>query len=403
MYIFYCFLFAICYALKIFITFGIEFSLWAFQIKKMRLILFLSACFCFQFAFSQNSFYVKGKVLDDSSGLPLEGASVICENTTRGTFTDTEGSFGLQLPMGGHNLAISFSGYDKKEIRISNAEDVAEDRIIRLKKKTKQLEEVVVQASNEVADGWQQYGKEFASYFIGNSSNAAACNLANPEVLKFFYSKKKNRLKVKIQADEPIVVMNYALGYKIRYMLDSFILDYANKKSSYSGAAFYQELDSTEAQRNIWKINREKTYYGSRLHFMRCYYDSTLAENDYTITEVEVDSSNAPINKLLIENPYDPSFYTVLNENEKEILLIGKYLIEYKGKEPMERAYLKANQYPVSAKEQLSTIQLLDGFIMSENGFFYNNKNVINSGYWAWKNLADQLPYDYWPEGAVSE
>lgn len=369
----------------------------------MRFILFLCACFCVQFSFAQTSFYVKGKVLDDSSSLPLEGASVICENTTRGTYTDAEGVFGLQLPMGGHNIVVSFSGYDMKEIKISATEDVTGEREIRLKKKTKQLEEVVVQASNEVADGWQQYGKEFASYFIGNSSNATACTISNPEVLKFFYSKKKNRLKVKIQADEPIVVMNYALGYKIRYMLDSFILEYGNKKSSYAGAAFYQELDSTEEQKNKWKINREKAYYGSRLHFIRCYYDSTLAENGYSITEVQMDTSNVPVNKVLIENPYDPSFYTQLNANEKEILLIGKYLIEYQGSEPMERAYLKVNKYPVSAKEQLSTIELLDGFIMSENGFFYNQKNVINSGYWAWKNLADQLPYDYWPEGTILE
>jgi hypothetical protein len=78
-------------------------------------------------------------------------------------------------------------------------------------------------------------------------------------------------------------------------------------------------------------------------------------------------------------------------------LLVGKYLIEYSG-EPMEKSYLQANKYPLSAKEQLSTVDLLDGFVITENGFFYLQKDVVNSGYWAWKNMADQLPYDYWPE-----
>ena len=30
-----------------------------------------------------------------------------------------------------------------------------------------------------------------------------------------------------------------------------------------------------------------------------------------------------------------------------------------------------------------------------ENGYYYDQKDWINQGYWSWKNLADQLPYDY--------
>jgi hypothetical protein len=366
----------------------------------MRLFQLLLLSFISYSATAQNSFYVKGKVYDDSTGLPLEGASVLCQNTTRGTFTDRDGVFGLQLPSGGHNLVISFAGFDVTTIRVTSATDQQENMEIRLRKKTKNLEEVVVQATNEVADGWTKHGKEFVSYFLGSSPNAEMSTLSNPEALKFYFSKKKNRLKVK--AEDPLMIVNNALGYKIQYQLDSFIYEYNTKGSSYNGAAFYIEMDSTEAQKKIWKQNREKAYFGSRLHFMRCYYDSTLSENNYVIKGIETDTVSGKIKTETLDNPYDSTFFGVINGTEKEVLLVGKYLIEYSGA-PMERSYLLANKYPVSAKEQLSTIDLLDGFVITENGFFYEQKSVINSGYWAWRNLADQLPYDYWPEEVKEE
>ena len=344
---------------------------------------------------AQNSFYIKGKVLDDSTGLPLEGASVLCQNTTRGTFSDRDGAFGLMLPTGGHNIVVSFAGFENAAIRVSSSADNQENMEIKLRKKTKNLEDVVIQATNEVADGWQKYGKEFTAYFIGSSPNAAACTLSNPEVLKFYFSKKRNRLKVK--ADDALMIVNNALGYKIQYQLDSFMYDYNSNGSTYNGAAFYIEMDSTEVQKNIWKINREKAYNGSRLHFMRSYYDSTLTENNFVIKAVQTDSISGKIKTETLDNPYDSSFYDVINDTEKDILLVGKYLIEYSGA-PMERSYLVANKFPLTAKEQLSTVDMMEGFVVAENGFFYEQQSVINSGYWAWKNLADQLPYDYWPE-----
>lgn len=49
---------------------------------------------------AQSYFYIKGKVVDDSTRLPLEGASVLCQNTTKGTITNKEGEFRMELPAG---------------------------------------------------------------------------------------------------------------------------------------------------------------------------------------------------------------------------------------------------------------------------------------------------------------
>lgn len=346
----------------------------------------------------QSTFFIRGTVVDDSTGSILDGATVLGQNTTRGTITGKDGIFQLELPAGGHNIVISYAGYETEQIRVGATLSGSSNLEIRLRKKTKNLEEVVVQASSEVANGWEQYGNQFLSYFIGTTPFAQQCTLLNPETLKFYFSRKRNILKVKCEAE--LFIRNEALGYEIRYQLDSFIYNYNNKFSAYAGRAFYTNLSGTSADSIRWSTNRLHAYYGSRLHFMRSYYDSTLSENGFELEAVTYSDGDKKKPRMRpISNPYDTAIYTLLEGYDKEINLFGTFRVIYKLL-PMERDYLLANQFPLSAKEQLSTMEISNGFVITENGFFYDQAEVINSGYWAWKNLADQLPYDYWPDDA---
>ena len=36
--------------------------------------------------------------------------------------------------------------------------------------------------------------------------------------------------------------------------------------------------------------------------------------------------------------------------------------------------------------------------LIEENGYFYDQSEVTNIGYWSWKKLAEVLPYDYLPQ-----
>ena len=48
-----------------------------------------------------------------------------------------------------------------------------------------------------------------------------------------------------MKAKEEIVIMNQALGYKIRYQLDSFVNDYNTHISSYTGYPLFENLTGT--------------------------------------------------------------------------------------------------------------------------------------------------------------
>ncbi|MBI2730436.1 MAG: carboxypeptidase-like regulatory domain-containing protein [Sphingobacteriales bacterium] len=355
----------------------------------MKRSILLLLVFLFSKTYGQQ-YIITGKITDTLQQ-PLPGASVFCQNTTIGTAANITGEFKLYLPDGGYNLIVTFTGYQTQSLQVSNANK--EPLVIILKPKEKELEEVVVQNSNEVANGWGKYGKFFSENFIGTSPNAEKCSLQNPEALKFLFLKKKNKLKV--VGKEDIIINNNELGYRIKYKLDSFTYEYNTDLSGFLGYPFFEEMEGSDSLKAVWKKNREKAYYGSRLHFMRAYYDSALTEEGFAL---EIKDTLPGSKKFLpLSNPYDTAFYNVLDSANVEISLPDEVKVVYK-KARADDKFLAAYKYPKGTPHQTSAITVRDYFIIQENGFFFPQTAIVNAGYWAWKKLADFLPYDYYPE-----
>jgi CarboxypepD_reg-like domain len=338
----------------------------------------------------RNEYIVTGKILDQSTGQPLAGASVFCQNTTLGTISNGEGMFRLQVPNGGYDLIISYTGFETNSVRISNA-SAEQPLTIELKKQDKTMQEVAVVGSTELADGWEKYGKFFVENFIGTTPNAGQCVLENKEALRFFYSKKRNRLKILTRED--LVITNKALGYKIRYQLDSFVFEYNNNLSTFSGYPRYEQLTGTDAEQQQWAANREKAYHGSRLHFMRCWYDSTLSDAGFVIEKI---TDVKAVDGDKVGNPYDSAFYFV-DSADTEIAMTGRIRVTYRNEMP-DPGYLTLYKLPALTRVQISALDIASAFVIEENGYFYEQADVINTGYWAWEKIADAVPYDYWPE-----
>ena len=229
-----------------------------------------------------NGYVIIGKVMDADTKMPLQGASVFAQNTTTGTATDAQGNFTLRLQNGGYDLIVTFTGYQTVNKRITTADAQNNNLIIEVKQKEKALQDVVITSSNEVRDGLVKYGDFFVDNFIGKTANSKACSIKNKEALKFYFSKKKNRLKV--LAAEPLEIENLALGYSIKYTLDSFTHEYGTEFSTYSGYPLFKDMPpANEAQKMLWQSNRLKAYYGSMLHFMRSVHNKTLKEDGFEI------------------------------------------------------------------------------------------------------------------------
>jgi hypothetical protein len=355
--------------------------------QKLR-VFFLSSLLIISFVASAQ-YTITGTILDSASREPLGGASVFCQNTTLGTTSDKQGQFTLTLKSGGYDLVFSYTGYQTQQLRVTG--DVTKFEILMVKE-DKSLGEVVIKSSNEVKDGWDKYGSFFLENFIGSTPNASQTRLQNPEVLKFYLLKKSNKLRV--LATEPLLMTNNALGYNLRYQLDSFIYYYNTDINSYRGYCLYTEMEGSDSIKKVWASNREKTYYGSRLQFMRSYYDSTLVEDGWVIDMLD-ENNNTKFNK--VANVYDTTYYGPLDSTmEISVWYPRKISITYTKRKP-EPEYLKKFKMPKNISTQISYIDFSDVIAIKENGYFYEQSAWTNQGYMGWKNLADQLPYDYLP------
>lgn len=357
----------------------------------MKKIAFLFLLFAVCVAHAQE-FTASGKIIDSATNAPLGNASVFCQNTTRGTTSNGEGNFSLPLPNGGYDLVISYTGYETQVVRISTSH--SSNLVIAMKQKDKSMQEIAVVASNEVPDGLAKYGKFFIDNFIGNDSNGVQTTIQNPEALQFYYRKKTNRLKVK--AKEDLVILNKALGYKIKFQLDSFAHDYNSNLSVYTGFPLYEEMDGTDEEKAVWKQNRQKAYLGSRLQFMRSYYARTLEKDGFAIENVDSSSNAQNLKTTPIPDAYDSSLFQVVENNDVEIDYNGRMRIIYKNALP-DPQYVKESHIPPHIRSQISILDITDGFVIQANGYFYDQNDVVNIGYWSWLKLADELPYDYVP------
>jgi len=80
-------------------------------------------------------------LITDENGVPLNGASILIKGTLRGTQTDANGRFNININSGDEILVVSNTGYKSREIVIKNLESPA---VIVLKLSDTKLEDIVV-------------------------------------------------------------------------------------------------------------------------------------------------------------------------------------------------------------------------------------------------------------------
>jgi hypothetical protein len=360
--------------------------------KKLLTTLFLSSLSLF--VFSQSFYIVHGKVLSTDNKQPLQGASVFAQNTTIGTVTDAEGNFKIYLPDGGYSLVITYTGYNTESRRISNADANDKNIVFELSQKEKEMADVAVVATSEVKDGWEKYGSFFLDQFIGQTTNSRHCTIKNKEAVKFYFSKKRNRLKV--LATEPLLIENQALGYNIKYTLDSFTHEYNTQVSLYTGYPLFEELPAADSVQQLkWMAARQQAYKGSMLHFMRSLYNKELVQQGFEVqfvVDVNEKETAIPLKDFYGAFNYKKDDSTLLVEVRPNQPRVG--VIFFKEKPATKFTSLYPDE---PADFQFSIVSFLPGesIGIEQNGYYFEQNDIAVSAYWTWDKMADQLPYDY--------
>ena len=392
---------------------------------------------------------IKGKVLAAESKTPLVAVNVFLSNTAKATITNSNGLFEIKnFPAGRYQLVISCVGYETytRYIQSNGLLDLGE---IILQPKVDVLQEVIVEPFDKY--GWENWGKIFTDNFIGYTPFASDCELVNKEALKFRFSKKNNLLKV--TADEILVIINQALGYKIKYDLTKFEYNVGDRSFQYQGYPFFEELPYKRAStKKEWMDNRQEAYLGSVLHFMRSLFQNRLNEEKFQIrkllflnqeekTRVEILSKQLPtlypgLRSLTVIDKYKNTvlkgdqaladslaYYKLVRENEAGTYITLPFLLPansisfkkdsntviYYNQESFRVIYLPKKDYPAFQRylPRFKTNEWVSSMIFPvnknpisvlANGVYFEGNNFSFSGFWAWwEKIANKLPYDYIP------
>ena len=78
---------------------------------------------------AQNEIKVYGKVTDSLTNQPLQNSNIIIEPFSKGTSTDEEGSYTINLPKGKYKFIFSYVGYESKTIEITLSPGVKKYKI----------------------------------------------------------------------------------------------------------------------------------------------------------------------------------------------------------------------------------------------------------------------------------
>ena len=237
-----------------------------FRFGSLTLVLLM---FC-SIAHSQS--VLKGKVINEETQKPLASVSVYLNNTSLGTVTNDGGIFIIpKIPSGKFKLVASCVGFETY-VNMIDPRSVGKDFIISLKPKAGELQGISVTPPEP--DGWKKWGKLFAELFIGDTPGSNDCKLTNPEVVKFRMN-ADNTLTA--YATEPLQIVNYNLGYEIKYKLEEFQYDFNIKLVNYSGYAFFTDMGVKHPNRvRRYGEARLETYKGSLLHFKRAFFANEL-------------------------------------------------------------------------------------------------------------------------------
>ena len=127
---------------------------------------------------------------------------------------------------------------------------------------------------------------------------------------------------------------------------------------------------------------------------MRSWYDSTLKDEGFQVETLNAPES--PIREPYWKIPMIGTIYS-LDSGIVDININGSIRVTYNGQVP-DKNYLMQNHFPLNAKVEVSALEMPSGFSIEENGYFFEQSEITNMGYWAWKKIAELVPYDYNPE-----
>ena len=369
----------------------------------MRLIFLFLFCLSFGITFAQT---ITGTVREKGSGLPLPFANVFINNTTLGAATDMDGKFVIKGNLPDQlELVASFVGYrtDSKVIIRKGQREFRQD--FELEFIEDKLNEVELKAKKD--RNWERHYNMFKQVFLAIPEDPLGneIEILNPWVIDFERVRPKNEFNyIKATAQQPLQIVNKALGYEIEYHLQDFRM--LRGGARYYGPAFYKEIHSEDSTlMSKWREAKQVNYRNSVRHMALSFILKNPEFKDFNFYQ-----ARATIPKEERTNDY---YYelgkSIIPVNVGSIytkpLGNGNYRIYLPERiEVHHLAQPWVNDYYVNIYKAISWLVAPMGYFdVDRYGGLVNPTQLVLSGYVGRQRLARSLPLDFVPEEGLSD
>jgi hypothetical protein len=322
------------------------------------------------------------------------------------------------------DLIVSYIGFASLKTTIQT-QDQKTYRFL-LKPLDNQLDAITVTTHRRGGTERAKQVELFTTFFIGRSQNARFCRLLNPQAISF--SQSTDTLHA--TAQEPLLIENKALGYRIKFQLDHFSYTETSNLIAYQGDPVFEPLTpANEQEAGRWQANRRNAYLGSVMHFGRALYRRQLAQEGFTVQKI-VERKNKRGEIKLVGLPGDTaiSVKSLANPTRSVSLPMAAYkhlldtvrstalqpvvaftdliqVIYTKEKEPNDyQRTQRSSPFSTSNAFQKTLIRMLEPRVTLEaSGQFWPPCSIRSQGYWAWELIADDLPFEYDTEEGITQ
>jgi hypothetical protein len=316
---------------------------------------------------------ISGNIFDETSGKPLASVSVFISGTTWGTSTDEEGFYKIPLiNPGKYELVVSILGYEVLTKIINISENSANVFNLKLKPRTYELNSIDVISDKPVE--WQENLRIFKNLFLGQNDYSSDCIIENEVRLEF--DKRENNI-LSAGINEPLIIYNHFLGYKISCILLNFVWNMDERRIRFQVKPRFEEMPfESDDENKIWLSNREEIFKGSLTHFLQSLINKDFMNQGFKIylSQLPIDTKNTASLEQIFS--YDKLLKPGLKPDEY-ILRFGNYL-------------------RVALNDEISWLKLCyDEVTIDKHGNAEEPIPFETYGYWAKSGLADMLPSNF--------
>jgi hypothetical protein len=344
---------------------------------------------------------ITGLVKEKGTGLPLPFANVFVNNTTQGIATDAEGRFTLLGSFPTEiELVASFVGYVTEVKTISFAGKSQVEVVFELAFNESNLSEIELKARRDKS--WERNMKTFKEVFLAlpDDPYKSKIEILNPWVIDFEKIKvKRGQNYLKASAQEPIHIINNALGYEITYYLEDFRL--LRDASRFFGQVYYEPVPPNTVEKGSkWEKARQANYFGSLKHLNHSILLNTPDSGYFALFKTKAN----PLDRDRTNNFLEELNKTIVPISKDSILRrpLGDGTFRIFLNEVLEVHHLKnewINEYYTTIYHSISWIQAPEGYYdIDRNGALINPTQLILSGYLGRQRVARTLPLDFVPQ-----